>query len=228
MGDQQGPIPLPLPKPGSRIDEFLDRVGSDDKYKGLVLDINSPGGSPFRSKELGERIENMDLYSVAYIGETGTSGAYWIACSCDQIVASELSMVGSVGTLSIRPDLSKFLEKMGIDIDITSSGKFKGIGHPFSEPTEDENERRKVVMDKIDRLFKEHVKESRGLTGDEEVFEGKVYLGDESKEMGLIDHLGNREKAIEICRKGIGYEDLIVKDFKKEMRKGPSLLDLIR
>ncbi len=227
-GGQSMFSPLPSQSPIEKAKSILEKISDKKRYRGLVLVINSPGGSPFLSKELGDLVEDLDLYSVACIKEIGASGGYWVACSCDEIVCDELSTVGGVGTLSIRPDLSDFLEELGIDLDVKSEGRFKEFGLPFLEPSEEEENQRERVLEEINNKFKQHVMESRGLSGDEEVFEGKVYLGEEAKEEGLVDYLGDKDKAIDVCVEGTGYSDLKTVDYKKKMREGPSLLELIR
>lgn len=227
-GGQSFVSPLPTQSPIEKVKSILEDIKDKKRYRALVLEINSPGGSPFLSKEIGELIESLDLYCVANVKEVCASGGYWVACSCDEIVCDKLSTVGGVGILSIRPDLSNFLEDLGIDIDVKSEGRFKEFGLPFSEPSSEEEEQREEVLEKVNEMFRQHVMESRGLSGDEEVFEGKMYLGEEAKERSLVDYLGDREKAISVCEEGSGYKDLTVIDFGEKMREGPSLLDLLR
>ena len=82
--------------------------------------LNSPGGTPFASKEIAMSIENMDKPAIAWVREYAASGAYWIASACDEIVADELSTVGSIGAMSIRPDISELMK-------IMASGRGKGF-----------------------------------------------------------------------------------------------------
>lgn len=216
---------------GSSIDQaetYLEKIDESSRYKALVLEINSPGGSPYKSRSFARMIEKLDIYKVALIKEHGTSGAYWVASSCNEIMADELSSVGGVGTISVRPDFSDFLDRLGINFDIQSEGKYKDEGMPFSKITEEGKEHRKEMVSEINEIFKQQIKRRRNIAEGSEVFEGKVYLGKEAKEMRLVDHLGGRDEAIRLIAKRTGKTDLKVKDFGKEMRKGPSLLDLIR
>ncbi|MEF8835390.1 MAG: S49 family peptidase [Candidatus Thermoplasmatota archaeon] len=207
---------------------YLEKIEDSSRYKGLILEINSPGGSPYKSRNFARMIERLDMYKVALIEEHGTSGAYWVSSSCDEIVADELSSVGGVGTISIRPDFSDFLDRLGINFDIQSEGKYKDEGMPFSKISEDGKEHRQEMVSEINDLFKEQIKKRRNISEESEVFEGKVYLGKEAKKVGLIDHLGGREEAIKLVQDRTGRTDLKIKDFGEEMRQGPSLLDLIR
>ncbi len=209
-------------------EEYLDKIKDNDKYKALILKINSPGGSPYKSKQLAKKVSDLDIFKVALIGEQGTSGAYWLASSCDKIVADELSSVGGVGTISVSPDLSDFLDNLGIKMDIQSEGKFKDEGMPFTKTTEEGKEHRKEMVGEINDLFTDQIKHQRDIDDDSEVFEGKVYLGKDAKDIGLVDHLGGEKEAMDLIERKTGLKDLKKKDFGKEMNKGPSILDFIR
>jgi len=206
----------------------LEKIADKSRYKALILEINSPGGSPYKSRNLARKIERLDLFKVALIEEQCASGGYWIASNCDVIVADELSSVGGVGTISIRPDFSDLLDRLGIKFDIQSEGEFKKEGMPFSKMTEKGKEHRKEMVSEINKIFKEQIKKKRGIDEESEVFEGKVFLGREAKEVGLVDYLGDKKMAVKIVEKNLGSKDLKIKDFSEEMRRGPSLLDLIR
>ncbi len=212
----------------SQAEKILEKIAEKSRYKALILKINSPGGSPYKSRNLAKKIERLDLFKVALIEEQCASGGYWIASSCDVIVADELSSIGGIGTISIRPDFSDFLDRLGIKFDIQSEGEFKKEGMPFSEMTEEGKEHRKEMVSEINEIFKEQVKKRRGINEESEVFEGKIFLGREAKKVGLVDHLGDKEKAVKIAEKNVGSKGLKIKDFSEEMRAGPSILDLIR
>ncbi len=228
MDGKMGLFPSFMKSSLEQSEEYLDKIRDDKHYKGLILEINSPGGSPYKSKQLARKIDSLNIFKVALIQEQGTSGAYWIASVCDKIVADDLSTIGGVGTISIRPDLTDFLEKLGINIDVQGEGKFKGEGMPFSEMTEEEKKHRRKMVKDMNELFKNQIKERRNIKKDSEVFEGKVFLGREAKKVGLVDHLGGRDTARKVFEKNTGITGLKLKDFSEEMRKGPSLLDFIR
>ena len=212
----------------SQAENILEKIADKSRYKALILEINSPGGSPYKSRNLARKIERLDLFKVALIEEQCASGGYWIASSCDVIVADELSSVGGVGTISIRPDFSDLLDRLGIKFDIQSEGEFKKEGMPFSKMTEEGKEHRKEMVSETNNIFKEQIKKRRGIDEGSEVFEGKVFLGREAKEVGLVDYLGDKKMAVKIVEKKLGSKDLKIKDFSEEMRRGPSLFDLIR
>jgi len=189
------------------------------------LEINSPGGTPLPSKEIAEAIKSIGKPTVAWIRETATSGAYWIAAATDAIVADSLSTLGSIGVASIRPDFSEFLKKIGIDVDTVASGIHKLLGLPFkplsSEEKEEDRKRREEEIKIIQQIFLEGIKEKRSLREDviEEISSGKTYLGQEAKDLGLIDELGGKEKALEVAAKKANLIRFKVVDYSEILEK---------
>jgi len=202
----------------------IEEVEKKRKIKAVIFEINSPGGTPFASKEIANRIENMEKPAIAWVREHAASGAYWIASACDEIVADELSTVGSIGAMSIRPDIGELMKKFGIDVETLKTGTYKGLGLPYEKTTEEERELMKKELDEIQDSFLNAVAKNRKLDlGDAKVKElstGKVYLGREGKEMGLIDHLGGKELAIRISKERSGIKREKIIDYGERKRKG--------
>lgn len=192
----------------------------------MLLEINSSGGTPFSCREIAEKIKNLSKPTAAWVKEYGTSGAYWIASSCDVIVADKLSRLGGVGVLSIRADISELLKKFGIDIETMASGIFKTLGVPYRKIAPQEREILKEEMDAIYKFFLREVTENRKLAKEtaEKISSGKVYLGPEAKSLGLIDHLGGRREALEILRKRARIRSYAILDYNKKMKRPASLL----
>ncbi len=202
----------------------IEEVEKKRKIKAVIFEINSPGGTPFASKEIANSIEDMEKPAIAWVREHAASGAYWIASACDEIVADELSTVGSIGAMSIRPDIGELMKKFGIDVETLKTGIYKGLGLPYEKPTEEERELMKKELDEIQDSFLNAVAKNRKLDlGDAKVKElstGKVYLGREGKEMGLIDHLGGKEQAIKIAKERSGIKREKIIDYGERKRKG--------
>ena len=192
------------------------------KIKAVIFEINSPGGTPFASKEIATCIENMDKSAIAWVREYAASGAYWIASACDEIVADELSTVGSIGAMSIRPDISELMKKFGIEVETLRTGIYKGLGLPYEKPTEEERELMKKELDEIQDNFLNAVAKNRKLDDAKmkELSTAKVYLGREAKDMGLIDHLGGKELAIRIAKERSGIRKEKIIDYGERKRKG--------
>ncbi len=200
----------------------IEEVENKRRIKAVIFEINSPGGTPFASKEIATCIENTEKPTIAWVREHATSGAYWIASACDEIVADELSTVGSIGVMSIRPDIGELMKKFGIDVETLKTGIYKGLGLPYEKPTEEERELMKKELDEIQDSFLNAVAKNRKLddTNVKELSTGKVYLGREAKEMGLIDHLGGKELAIRMAKERSGIKKEKIIDYGERKRKG--------
>lgn len=192
------------------------------KIKAVIFEVNSPGGTPFAAKEVAMRIKDMEKPTIAWVREYATSGGYWIASACDEVVADELSTVGSIGVLSIRPDIAELLKKFGIDVETLKTGIYKGVGLPYEKPTEAERELVQQELDEIKDSFLTAIAANRNLDDEtvKELSTAKVYLGREAKEIGLIDLIGGKEAAIDRAkeRSGIKREKLI--DYSERRRRG--------
>jgi protease-4 len=138
-------------------------------------------------------------------------------------VADELSIVGGIGVMGMRPDLSDFLQKIGININSIASGKFKEIGFPFKKPEEREKkiikEQVKLIYDSFFRNVKENRKLNEKMLPD--IKEGKTFYGKEALEAGLIDAIGDRETCIKLAKELANLKKSKVIDYSDKLR--PSL-----
>lgn len=213
---------------------LLEKIKKNKGIKALVLEINCPGGTPLPCKEIAEAIKSLGKPTVAWVGEVAASGGYWIASATDAIVADGLSTLGSIGVASIRPDFSEFLKKLGIDIDTVASGIHKLFGFPFtplsSEQKEEDRERREEEIKIIQKIFLDGIKERRGLKDEaiKEISSGKTFLGQEAKNLGLIDELGGKDKALEIAAEKANITGFKVVDYSKKLEKPRRRLRLFR
>src|SRR3989344_1799252 len=112
----------------STIVQFIKEAQADDSVKGILLEINSPGGTVVASKEIVQAVKNSEKPVVAYIREIGTSGAYWVASASDHIVADELSLTGSIGVISTFLEFSRLIEDYGVTYEGLKTGKYKDVG----------------------------------------------------------------------------------------------------
>jgi len=218
-------IPTMRTTASAGIVQLLVEIKRNRGIKALVLEMNSPGGTPFSCEEIAQSIKSLDKPVVAWIREVGASGGYWIASAADSIVASNLSVVGSVGVISMRPDVSELLEKIGIDIDAVASGVHKLLGLPFKTLTPEEKledrQRREEEIRTIQQSFLDKIQEKRKLKEEviKEISSGKTYLGQEAKNLGLIDELGGREKALEIAARKANITKYKVVDYSKKLER---------
>jgi protease-4 len=187
----------------ARTRETLDSLAEDPLVAGVVLEINSPGGSSAPTAEIVYSIEDLRKTKpvVSYVSDTGASGGYWIASSADKVVVAPLAVVGSIGVFSDFVDASSLLSKIGVNYTLIKSGKYKDAG-VFSRPLTDEE--RAYFQDLNDKVYDEFVSsvaEARGLSRETllPLAQGQVFLGREAVTLGLADRVGTRKDAISLA-----------------------------
>jgi len=188
--------------------ELLERSSQDSSIKAVVIDINSPGGSVVASDEIAIALKEFDKPTVAWIGEMGASGGYYVASACDYIVADQASIVGSIGVISIFPEYSRLLEKIGINMTVIKGGEYKDFSTGFRPLTDAEESMMEDMVLEIYDQFLEVVADNRNLSKSyvESIAEGKIYTGKKAKELGLVDEIGGRASAIDLAANMGGIE----------------------
>lgn len=172
----------------------------DAGTKGIVLRINSPGGSPVQSGYIYDEIkrlrgEHPDIKVYAVISDLGASGAYYIASAADEIYADKASLVGSIGVTAATFGFVGTMEKLGVDRRIYTSGEHKAFLDPFQPQKADETAFWQQVLDTTHKQFIDVVKKGRGdrLKDKDhpELFSGLIWSGEQALQLGLIDGLGS-------------------------------------
>ncbi|MDX1589635.1 MAG: S49 family peptidase [Oleiphilaceae bacterium] len=184
-----------------------------ERSKGIVLRINSPGGSPVQSgyiydeiKRLRDKYPEKKLYAV--ISDIGASGAYYVAAAADEIYANESSLVGSIGVIGGGFGLTGAMDKLGVERRLYTAGENKAFLDPFSPEKEEEVEFWESVLDQTHQQFIDKVKAGRGerLSDNEDLFSGLIWNGERAMELGLVDGLGS---AGYVAREVIGHEEMV-------------------
>lgn len=187
----------------------------DPKVKGVVLRINSPGGSPVQSGYVYDEIRRLrglhpQVKVYAVIADLGASGAYYIASAADEIYADKASLVGSIGVTAAGYGFVGTMEKLGVERRPYSSGEHKAFLDPFQPAKESETKFWQGVLDTTHRQFIGQVKAGRGdrLKDAEhpELFSGLIWSGEQALQLGLIDGLGSSSY---VARDIIGAKDLV-------------------
>ncbi|WP_075057552.1 S49 family peptidase [Thermogymnomonas acidicola] len=157
---------------------------------GVLVTINSEGGDATASQILYDALSSLSSKKTVYafIQGLGVSGSYWLACACTKIYAMETSLVGSIGVISVNPpSVRRFLERIGIDVNVTKVGKYKDMLSPFSPPADDEAREiyRKVLSDIFSR-FRDDVISRRKIPPEriDETINGRVFSPREALELG--------------------------------------------
>jgi signal peptide peptidase SppA len=160
--------------------------------------VNSPGGSPVQSHLIYRRIRQLAAENnrpvIAFAEDVAASGGYMIACAADEIICDPASIVGSIGVVGSSFGFSKFIDKLGIERRLYTSGDHKAMLDPFLPEKPDDVERLKTVQREIHEGFIDLVKQSRGsrLKGQEKtLFSGEYWTGGKAIELGLADALGD-------------------------------------
>lgn len=185
----------------SSSDSLLPRLRqafADKQAKGIILDINSPGGTPVQASIIHDEILKLKTKfkkKVVVVGEDMlTSGAYYIAVSADKIYVNPNTIVGSIGVVMEGFGFNDLLKKVGVDRRAIFSGENKDRLDPFMPEKALDVEKMKVLLEQVHNNFNQAVKEGRHgkLKGDEKsLFSGDFWNGDIAIQLGLVDDLGN-------------------------------------
>ncbi|MCW9024695.1 MAG: S49 family peptidase [Gammaproteobacteria bacterium] len=170
----------------------------DKNTMGVILRINSPGGSPVQSGYINDEIGRLrklhpDTKVYAVITDICASGGYYIAAAADEIYADKASVVGSIGVIMNGFGFVDTIDKLGIERRLYTSGEHKGFLDPFSKENPVEVAHIKSVLKNIHQQFIDVVKQGRGerLKDDPRLFSGFIWSGEESLKLGLVDALGS-------------------------------------
>lgn len=182
----------------AKISKVIDKAFAMEKAPAIALIINSPGGAPAQSQLIGGMIRRLadekQISVIAFVEDVAASGGYWLACAADQIYAQETSIVGSIGVISASFGFEDFIDKHGIKRRLHTSGREKSMLDPFLPEKAEDVARLKDIQHDMHRHFIDWVKSRRGakLNGrDDELFEGRFWLGSVALDMGLIDAIGD-------------------------------------
>ncbi|TDJ16607.1 MAG: S49 family peptidase [Gammaproteobacteria bacterium] len=194
------------------------RAAFEDKNTaGIILRINSPGGSPVQAGYVNDEIyrlrdEYPDIPIYSVITDVCASGGYYIAAAADKIYADKASVVGSIGVIMSGFGFVDSIEKLGIERRLLHAGKNKGFLDPFSPLKAEDVEHVETLLTDIHQQFVDAVMKGRGdrLANDEKIFSGLIWTGEQSIALGLVDALGS---AGYVAREVIGVEEIV--DFTK-------------
>jgi protease-4 len=201
------------------VEKFMDTVEREGEIDAVLLEINSPGGTPVASERIAERFRSSNLPVVGVIGDVGASGGYMIAAATDYLIASPMSDVGSIGVNMSFVEESEKNEEEGLTYVQLTTGKFKDIGSPNRPITEEEKKLLQADLDLVHNEFINIISDYRGLDRDEVVAlaDGASMPGIKALNAKLIDELGGRAEATTVFSKILEMDEKSVKycEFKK-------------
>jgi len=191
----------------------LQEAFKDKRTQGVVLRINSPGGSPVQAGHINDEIRRLrnkypqiPLYAV--VEDICASGGYYVAVAADKIYVDKASIVGSIGVLMDGFGFTGVMEKLGVERRLLAAGKNKGFLDPFSPLQESQKAHAEGMLEDIHQQFIKVVRQGRGqrLKETPEMFSGLVWTGQNSIALGLADAQGNLEY---VAREVIKAEDIV-------------------
>ena len=205
----------------SNLVEKIDQLKQKQNLKGILLTINSPGGTFVSSKEIYDTLKFFDekIPVAIYMKEVATSGAYLVSLGADQIFANTGTITGSVGVILQTADISLLLNKIGVSPLVIKSGDLKAIPNPLEKTNDEQIKYIKNVVLLMQEEFSKIVKLERELTWDnlEKISDGRIFTGNQAKEINLIDEIGAENDAIDWIKKKAGLDDNIkIIDYAKE------------
>jgi protease-4 len=191
----------------------LQDAFKDKRTQGVILRINSPGGSPVQAGYINDEIRrlrakypNIPLYAV--VEDICASGGYYIAVAADRIYVDKSSIIGSIGVLMDGFGFTGTMDKLGVERRLLSAGENKGFLDPFSPMVESHKEHAKQMLDQIHGQFISVVRQGRGkrLKETPDMFSGLLWVGQKSIDLGLADAYGNVDY---VAREVVKAEDIV-------------------
>ncbi len=210
-----GPIVPGQSSSAEQVIKGLTRAFQDEKTAGVILEINSPGGSPVQSayiydaiKHLRARYPETPLYAV--VEDVAASGGYFVASVADKIFVNRSSMVGSIGVRMDNFGAVDLIEKLGIERRLLTAGEHKGLMDPFLPLNQVQQQNIQAMLVDVHRHFIEAVRKGRGgrLKDNADLFSGLVWSGEQAMELGLVDAYGS---TYSVAQDVIGENE--IKDF---------------
>ena len=183
-----------------KINAALQAAFKDKRTKGVVLQANSPGGSPVQAQNIYAEIRRLrkkhpDIPVYAVVEDVCASGCYYVAAGADRIYVARSSIVGSIGVLMNGFGFTGLMEKLGIERRLITAGENKAMLDPFSPMEEKDVRHIKQLMSEVHEQFVSVVREGRGerLKETPDMFSGLIWTGEKSVELGLADGFGSLE-----------------------------------
>jgi len=194
----------------SGIIEEINQYQEDEGVKAIILRIDSPGGGVGPAQEIHREILKVKSKKkvVTSMGSVAASGGYYIACASDLIIANPGTITGSIGVLMEFTNIEELFKKIGIKGVVLKSGEHKDIGSPFREMTPEEKKIIQDVIDNVHHQFIQAVAEGRKMDRAKvmQVADGRILTGEQAKQIGLVDQIGNLQDAIDIVAKMVDIE----------------------
>lgn len=206
---------------------WIKKADKSAGTKAILLEIDSPGGSPVATDEIARAVKEAEKPVVAVIRESGASGAFWIATAADYVFANRMSVTGSIGVSASRLEFSGLLKDYNVTYRRIVAGDYKDAGSRWKEMTPEEQQLFQQIINQVHREFIKAVAENRKLPIEQvqELADGFVLTGQQALEAGLVDALGNKDDAVKHIEKTLNITAELY-EFKPERKFVQELLGL--
>ena len=202
-----------------KIIKTLKKIGKKKNIKAVVLRVNSPGGSALASELIWEEIEHLkkEKEVVVSMGNVAASGGYYIAANADEIVAEPTTITGSIGVWGVLPNVNRLANRWGINAEQVATNERSILYTPFEPLNNATRKEIKVGINQVYETFLNRVAEGRNMSKEavHEIAQGRVWSGVEAKEIGLVDHLGGIETALERAAALAGIDEYKITTYPK-------------
>jgi len=182
----------------------------NDNVKAVVLFINTPGGGVAASQALHRAVLDLRLEKpvVAFMASIAASGGYYVACAADSIVTTEGTLTGSIGVIASFLRTEELYQKIGLEVTVIKTGRYKDVGSPYREMTDSEKAYIGRLLEEVYDQFLSAVSETRDIPLEEviDLAEGRLFTGEQAVEFGLADRMGSYEDAILLAARMGGIE----------------------
>jgi protease-4 len=199
-------------------EEFVDeliKLKKDDAVKAIVLRVNSPGGSAYISEQIWNQVYQIkrDKKIVVSMGNVAASGGYYISCAADKIISEANTLTGSIGVFSILPNFTGLYDKLDVKSDVVKTNKYSDFGDMTRPWREDEKQLMQNYTNLMYDTFLSRCAEGRGMTKEQidAVGQGRVWTGEQALEHGLVDEIGDLNRAVEVAAELAGLSDYEIK-----------------
>ena len=228
-----GGLLTPTENPMSLFVQQLDRAAADDRVKAVVLRVNSPGGTVSASDAMYQLVRRFRAKTHKPVVTSGqevvASGAYYLSCAADKIVAQPTTLVGSIGVIFETVNVKGTLDKLGVTTEAYKIAAHKDIGSPFRPATADERAIFQGLVDDYYTRFKAVVTTNRPIANSADltqITDGRVYSGEAAARLGLVDRIGLLDDAIALAKNLAHAKDASVVAHRRPYGYGCSIYAL--
>ncbi|MGK9043467.1 signal peptide peptidase SppA [Mammaliicoccus vitulinus] len=186
----------------------LDKIKKDKDVKGVLLEVNSPGGGTYESDEIHKKLEEIkakDKKVYVQMKNMAASGGYYISTPADKIYAGSQTLTGSLGVIISSVNYAELADKVGVKDESVTSGKHKQILNPMKHMSKEERNIMQSIIDDSYKQFVDVIKDGRHMSESDvkKLADGRIYSAQQAKSNGLIDEIGYEDDAIKALRSDI-------------------------